>query len=48
MHAFLWSNGGMQDLGTLGGSASGGYGINDNDQVTGYSEIQGSSAKHAF
>ena len=41
-HAFLWSpstpngvSGTMQDLGTLGGQYSRGYGINDDGQVTG-------------
>jgi probable HAF family extracellular repeat protein len=34
-HAFLYSNGVMQDLGTLGGTSSDGYGINNFGQVTG-------------
>lgn len=34
LHAFRWS-GGMADLGTLGGDASYGYGINENGQVVG-------------
>jgi len=40
-HAFLYSDGAMMDLGTLGGTNSDGYGINNAGQVTG-----GSS--HAF
>src|SRR5262249_47962016 len=37
-HAFLWHNGVMTDLGTLGGANSVAYGINDADQVVGWSE----------
>lgn len=36
-HAFLYSNGVRQDLGTLAGGFSAGCGINDKGQVTGYS-----------
>ncbi len=37
MHAFLFANGRMQDLGTLGGGNSGAYGVNSGGQVVGYS-----------
>jgi probable HAF family extracellular repeat protein len=47
-HAFLYSNGTMQDLGTLpGGSSSAGFAINQAGQVTGYSAIRGGNV-HAF
>ncbi len=38
-HAFLYSGGVMSDLGTLGGSYSGAYAINDSGQVVGYYHI---------
>src|SRR3954453_18183460 len=46
-HAFLYSNGEMADLGTLGGVSSFGYGINDSGQVTGSSSTT-SGAVRAF
>lgn len=46
-HAFLYSDGVRQDLGTLGGSSSTAYGINDNGQVVGQSDIS-SQSSHAF
>lgn len=39
LHAFLYSNGQMMDLGTLGGHESIGYAINDHRQVVGLSYI---------
>src|SRR6266496_1993571 len=54
-HAFLWTptapngvSGTMQNLGTLGGSASNGYRINSNVQVTGLSDTTGDAAFRAF
>ena len=47
-HAFLWDNGTMTDLGTLGGDESFAYGINDDGQVVGGAITAGSSIQHAF
>ena len=46
--AFLYSNGLMQDLGTLGGTSSNAYAINDKGQVTGRSQLEGNSTWHGF
>ncbi|MDQ1276141.1 MAG: hypothetical protein QG610_1716 [Euryarchaeota archaeon] len=40
IHAFLWQNGVMTDLGTLGGRISCAYGINDKRQIVGQSETE--------
>jgi len=45
--AFLWSNGKWQNLGTLGGAESAGYGINDSHEVVGWANVA-SSARKAF
>lgn len=37
-HAYLWTNGVMQDLGTLGGSYSVAFGLNNRGQVVGLAE----------
>ncbi|WP_221054536.1 VPLPA-CTERM sorting domain-containing protein [Methylomonas koyamae] len=46
-HALLYSNGAMQDLGTLGGSYTRPAGINASGQVVGYAYTAG-DATHAF
>ena len=38
----------MQDLGTLGGTYSGGFAINASGQVTGYADTAGDGLYHAF
>jgi probable HAF family extracellular repeat protein len=48
IHAFLWNNGTMIDLGTLGGSNSYALGINDLGQVVGYADLPGDAAHDAF
>lgn len=46
-HAFLWQNGSMQDLGTLGGDYSSAEAINENGQVVGTARLA-NSTPHAF
>jgi probable HAF family extracellular repeat protein len=46
-HAFRYGAS-MQDLGTLGGTGSGGFAINASGQVTGYAAISGNRSTHAF
>lgn len=42
-HVFLFDGSNVQDLGTLGGQHSSGYGINNNGHVTGWSDVTGDS-----
>ncbi|HEY2841899.1 MAG TPA: PEP-CTERM sorting domain-containing protein, partial [Pirellulales bacterium] len=46
-HAFLYSGGAMQDLGTLGGTNSQAQGINNSGKVVGYGTTAGGQ-NHAF
>lgn len=46
--AFLWQNGTMTDLGTLGGLRSGAGDINDSGQIVGGSFPAGATTSHAF
>ena len=41
IHAFLWEDGEMTDIHTLGGTYSWAYGINNSSQITGYSSVNG-------
>ena len=47
-HAFIYSNGKMSDIGTLGGTNSVAFGINILGQVVGQSSTADDSASHAF
>jgi probable HAF family extracellular repeat protein len=48
-HAFLWSNGRMIDLGTLGGSTSAAYAVNNKGQVVGRARVSDTPiVRHAF
>lgn len=38
----------LHDLGTLGGTFSSGYGVNNNGQVTGASSLRDDTTRHAF
>ncbi len=46
--AFFWNNGVAQDLGTLGGSMSAGYALNNPGQVAGVASTTGDGEFHAF
>jgi len=46
--AFLYSDGIMKDIGTLGGTSSAGTGINASGQIVGHSWLAGDSTYHAF
>jgi len=47
-HAFLWENGTMRNLGTLGGNYANARAINNRGQVTGESTVASTGSIHAY
>jgi probable HAF family extracellular repeat protein len=47
-HAFLWENGRMTDIPTLGGTSAGAQCANNQGQVIGQSNLTGDNEQHAF
>jgi probable HAF family extracellular repeat protein len=47
-HPFLWQDGHMRDLGTLGGTRSGTTWLNDRGEVVGQDNLAGDQASHPF
>ena len=47
-HPFLWERGRMEDIGSLGGTFSEGYGLNDHGEVVGFSLLDGDAIEHPF
>ncbi len=47
-HPYLWSEGRMTDLGTLGGPNGEAYWINENGDVVGRADVAGGKEHHAF
>ncbi len=48
VHPFLWENGRMRDLGSLGGAFAASTGLNDSGQVVGNSNLAGDLVSHPF
>jgi len=48
VHPFFWSNGRMQDLGTLGGRSGSPNALNNRGQVAGTSKLAGDQSFHPF
>ena len=48
LHGFFWDNGDMVDLGTLGGSCTFAYALNNRGQVVGQSTLSGDQTSHPY
>jgi len=48
MDPFLWTNGKMIDLGTLGGTCGVVDALNDRGEVVGFSDLSGDEVLHPF
>jgi probable HAF family extracellular repeat protein len=48
MHPYLWQNGQMRDLGSLGGTMSGTNSLNNTGEVVGQSNLAGDTTYHPF
>ena len=48
VHGFLWDNGHMVDLGTLGGAFVMPTGLNNHGQIAGFSNLAGDQTSHGF
>jgi probable HAF family extracellular repeat protein len=48
LHPFLWENGSMRDLGTLGGTFAMPVSLNARGEVAGFSTLEGDQAQHPF
>jgi probable HAF family extracellular repeat protein len=48
LHGFLWENGALTDIGTLGGSCAFVYALNNRGQVVGQSTVAGDVASHPY
>jgi probable HAF family extracellular repeat protein len=48
LHGFLWENGKMVDLGTLGGSCAGTFALNSRGQVVGQAALAGDQTLHPY
>jgi probable HAF family extracellular repeat protein len=48
LHGFIWEDGVMTDIGTLGGSCAFTYSLNNRGQIVGQSAVAGDAASHPY